>query len=109
MPDALSVTLRMRALARAIGAGDWVLPQRRDIVRPGRLGEPGEPRLFQFPVDPLGCPVSPADHGQPTQGTSECDQRRHRSILVINQSGPLILSRKPAGPAIALSGAKWRG
>src|SRR5882672_10103358 len=96
-------------LARAISAGVGVPSQCRNFVRAGCFGKASQARLFQFPVDPQGCPVSPADYGQPTQGTSESDQRRHRSILVVHTLRPLrILSRKPAKPAIAISRAKWR-
>jgi hypothetical protein len=68
--------------ARTIGAGVGIPPQRRNFVRPSGFGNPDPASLFQFPVNPQGCPVSPANHGQPTQGTRECDKRRHRSILV---------------------------
>ena len=75
-----------------------------------RLGDPGQARLFQFPVDPERCPVGPADHGQPTQGARKCDQRRHRSILVVHSSAPRsTLLRKPVPPQSHLSGTKWRG
>jgi hypothetical protein len=78
---------RLRS-ARPVSAGSGVAPQRRNFARSHGFGDARAPRLFQFPVDPQGCPVSPADHGQPSQGTRECDQRRHRSILV-HSSRPL--------------------
>jgi len=77
-----------RASARAIRAGVGIASQRRNFVRAGCFSEASEPRLFQFPVDPQGCPVSPSDYGQPTQGTSKSDQRRHRSILVVRTLRP---------------------
>jgi hypothetical protein len=96
--------------ARPVSAGGGIPPQRRDLARSGRFCDARHPRLFQFPVDPQGGPVSPADHGQPSQGSRKCDQRRHRSILVVHSSSPrATLSRKPGRPATALYGAKWRG
>ena len=82
-----------RDLSRAISAGVGIPSQRRNFVQAGCFSEASEPRLFQFPVDPQGCPVSPADYGQPTQGTSESDQRRHRSILVVHALRPCSYCR----------------
>src|SRR5438034_8863612 len=91
-------------LARPISASDGVAAQRRNIARLG-LGDACQARLFQFPVDADGSLVGPSDHGEPTQGTRECDQRRHRSILVVHVSAPMsAFSPKPACAAIALLG-----
>jgi len=86
-----------RESAGPIGAGVRIPPQCRNLVGSGSLGHPREPRVFQLPVDPQGCPVSPADHGQPTQNSRECDQRRHRSILVVHHAPIRIVAQ--AGPA----------
>jgi hypothetical protein len=83
--------------ARAIGAGVGIPPQRRNIVRPRSFRHASQPGLFQFPVDPHGCPVGPADHGQSTQGARKCNQRRHRSILVVHVTPPIDIVAQ-AGP-----------
>ena len=56
-----------------------------------------------------GCPVSPADHGQPTQGARECDKRRHRSILVhSSRPGSHCRASRP-GLQLHCPGTKSRG
>src|SRR4051812_28506721 len=96
-------------LTRSVSAGDRVAAERRNIARLG-LGDAGQARLFQFPVDADSGLVGPSDHGEPTQGTRECDQRRHRSILVVHVSAPngCILSQAGPGRNSAF-GTKWRG
>src|SRR5439155_7548186 len=92
------------ASTRAIGAGDGVAFQRRNFAGPEAFGDAGEACLIQLPVDPLGRLVRPTDHGEPTQGACKCDQRRHRSILVLHVSAPrLAFSPKAARPAIGMA------
>src|SRR5262249_39278916 len=88
-------------LARAIGAGDGVAAERRDLGGPHALGHARQTRFFQLLVDPLSRLVCPADHGEPTQYPCECEQRWHRTILVVTWSRPrLLLSPIAASPAI---------
>src|SRR5712691_10322850 len=101
--------LRMRASARPVGAGDGVALQRRNFAGPEAFGDAGEACLIQLPVDPLGRLVRPTDHGEPTQGACKCDQRRHRSILVLHVSAPdsHSLPRRPRSQS-GWPGTKWR-
>src|SRR5579872_3535937 len=77
--------------ARPVSAGFGVPPQRRDFTRARGFRGPREASLLQFAVDPDGRPVSPANEGQPAQGAGECDERRHRSILLHSSSTPKII------------------
>ena len=79
----LRLLLRMRRrLSRPVSAGVRVAPQCRNFARSGGFHGPRQASFLQFPADPGGSPVSPANHGQPSKGASKCDKRRHRSILV---------------------------
>src|SRR5438445_11463291 len=98
------------ALTRPIGSGDGVAAQRRNVSRLGGLGDACQARLFQFPVDADGGLVGPSDHGEPAQGARECDQRRHRSILVVHVSAPNACIVAQAGlRRNSAFGTKWRG
>src|SRR5438552_7411865 len=74
--------------ARAIGAGDGIAAERRNLAGPHALGHARQARFLQLLVDPQGRFVCPADHGEPTQYPCECDQRWHRSILVVHLVAP---------------------
>jgi hypothetical protein len=84
---------------RPVGAGDRILAQGRNIVRSRVPGGTCQPRLFQILIDLEGCPVSPANHGEPTQEAREYDKRRHRSILLIHAHAPNNRIVAQAGPA----------
>ena len=90
---------RIMLSARPIGAGDRILPQGRNIVGSRGPGGTRQPRLFQLLIDLKGCPVSPANHGEPTQEAREYDKRRHRSILLIHAHAPNASILAQAGPA----------
>src|ERR1700754_3088410 len=86
-------------LARAIGAGDGVAAERRNLGGPHAFRHARQARLFQLLVDPLSCLVCPADHGEPTQYPCECDQRWHRTILVVLLVTPPSRILAQGGPA----------
>src|SRR4051794_26581533 len=79
----------------------------------GRLGDAREAHLLQLLVDPDSGLVGPADHGKPAQDARECDERRHRSVLVHNAQPARAFVRGPGraviGTASSLLGAKRPG
>jgi hypothetical protein len=96
-----SIAMAGGGLARTVSAGDRVLPQRGNVVQACGLSDPGATCLFQFCVNPYGRAIGPPDHGQTSQSTRECDQRRHQPIPVFHGHAPqCALSRNPVRPAI---------
>ena len=100
--EPLSNSTSRKTSARTISTGVGIAPQRRNIARSGGLGD--SPRLFQFSIHPQGCAVGPAYDSQPTQGARECDQRRHRSILIVHSPSPIhiLAQARPACNRIVL-------
>ena len=98
-----------RFSARPVSAGDGITSQGRDFGGPPGLRRPGQTDFFQFLIDPPGGPIRPANDGCAPESACKCNQRRHRTILVVHGLRPLpALSPRAGDPAIGICGTKWR-
>src|SRR5262249_47380840 len=58
-------------------------PEGWNLVGPRGFRHSRQASLFQLLVDSKGGLVGPAHHRQPTQDARKCNERRHRSFLVV--------------------------